>query len=46
MAGYPDASNERLYRDGRVGGDKGLLSFDARKAWQAVNRESPAAKSQ
>ncbi len=36
MSGYPDASRERLYRDGRLGGDGGLLSFDARKAWRAV----------
>jgi hypothetical protein len=36
MSGYPDAGRERLYRDGRVGGDTGLLSFDARKAWRAV----------
>ena len=38
MSGYPDASRERLYRDGRLGGDdNGLLSFDARKAWRAVD---------
>ncbi len=36
MAGYPDASRERLYRDGRVGGDNGVADFDARKAWRAV----------
>ena len=37
MSGYPDAGHERLYRDGRLGGDDGLLSFDARKAWRAVS---------
>jgi hypothetical protein len=37
MAGYPDASRERLYRDGRLGGDNGLADFDLRKAWRAVS---------
>jgi hypothetical protein len=36
MAGYPDAARDRLYRDGRLGGDKGLTDFDLRKAWRAV----------
>jgi hypothetical protein len=41
MAGYPDAGKERLYRDGRVGGDNGLVTFDARKAWRAVEGNGP-----
>jgi hypothetical protein len=36
MAGYPDAAHDRLYRDGRLGDDKGLADFDLRKAWRAV----------
>jgi hypothetical protein len=37
MSGYPDAGRERLYRDGRLGGDSGLADFDLRKAWRAVS---------
>ncbi len=36
LSGYPDAGHERLYRDGRLGDDKGLASFDLRKAWRTV----------
>lgn len=36
LAGYPDSGRERLYRDGRLGTDKGLASFDLRKTWRAV----------
>jgi len=36
LAGYPDAAHDRLYRDGRLGDDKGLASFDLRKAWRSV----------
>jgi hypothetical protein len=36
LAGYPDAGHDRLYRDGRLGDDKGLAEFDLRKAWRAV----------
>jgi len=36
LAGYPDAARDRLYRDGRLGGDKGLTDFDLRKTWQAA----------
>lgn len=36
MAGYPDAAQDRLYRDGRLGNDKGLADFDLRKAWRAL----------
>lgn len=36
LAGYPDAAHDRLYRDGRLGDDKGLTEFDLRKAWRAV----------
>jgi hypothetical protein len=36
LAGYPDAAHDRLYRDGRLGDDKGLASFDLRKAWRDV----------
>lgn len=36
LAGYPDAGHDRLYRDGRLGNDKGLMSFDLRKAWRSV----------
>ena len=37
LAGYPDAVHDRLYRDGRLGDDKGLADFDLRKAWRAVS---------
>lgn len=37
MSGYPDAGRERLYRDGRLGGDNGVADFDLRKAWRAVS---------
>ena len=37
LAGYPDAEHDRLYRDGRLGDDKGLAEFDLRKAWRAVS---------
>ncbi len=37
LAGYPDAGHDRLYRDGRLGDDKGLAEFDLRKAWRAVS---------
>ena len=37
LAGYPDASRERLYRNGRLGGDNGLINVDLRKVWQAVD---------
>jgi hypothetical protein len=36
LAGYPDAAQDRLYRDGRMGDDKGLAAFDLRKAWRGV----------
>jgi hypothetical protein len=36
LGGYPNAAQERLYRDGRLGNDKGLAEFDLRKAWRAV----------
>jgi len=36
LAGYPDAGHDRLYRDGRLGDDKGLASFYLRKAWRSV----------
>jgi hypothetical protein len=36
LSGYPDASREKLYQDGRLGGDKGLTDIDLRKAWQSV----------
>jgi hypothetical protein len=36
LAGYPDAAHDRLYQDGRLGGDKGYASFDLRKAWQSA----------
>ncbi|MDB5395571.1 MAG: hypothetical protein JWM91_3077 [Rhodospirillales bacterium] len=37
LAGYPDAAHDRLYRDGRLGDDKGLVEFDLRKAWRAIS---------
>ena len=43
LAGYPDAAHERLYRDGRLGDDKGLVDFDLRKAWRAVSETAPHA---
>ncbi len=36
LAGYPDAAHDRLYRDGRLGDDKGMAEFDLRKAWRSV----------
>jgi hypothetical protein len=36
LAGYPDASHERLYQEDRLGGDKGYASVDLRKGWQSV----------
>lgn len=41
LAGYPDAAQDRLYRDGRLGDEdsnsgRGLAEFDLRKAWRAV----------
>jgi hypothetical protein len=36
LAGYPDAAHDRLYRDGRLGDDKGLADFDLRKAWHGI----------
>jgi hypothetical protein len=36
LAGYPDGEHDRLYRDGRLGDDKGLAELDLRKAWRAV----------
>jgi hypothetical protein len=36
FSGYPDKAHERLYSDGRLGGDKGVADFDLRKAWQAA----------
>ncbi len=40
LAGYPDAEHDRLYRDGRLGDDKGLAEFDLRKAWRAISDPS------
>jgi hypothetical protein len=37
FSGYPDKSRERLYSEGRLGGDKGLADFDLRKVWQAAS---------
>jgi hypothetical protein len=37
LAGYPDKARDRLYADGRVGGDKGLTDFDLRTAWRMVS---------
>ncbi len=36
MAGIPDKAHDRLYAEGRLGGDKGLADFDLRKAWNAA----------
>jgi hypothetical protein len=36
LAGYPDAGHDRLYQDGRLGGDRGYATYDLRKAWRAV----------
>ena len=36
FAGYPDKARDRLYSEGRLGGDSGVASFDLRKAWQAA----------
>ncbi len=37
LAGYPDTARDRLYRDGRLVDDKGLIDFDLRKAWRAIS---------
>jgi hypothetical protein len=44
LAGYPDAEQDRLYRDGRLGDDNGLMSFDLRKAWRSVADTGDATK--
>jgi hypothetical protein len=36
MAGMPDKAQERLYAEGRLGGDKGIADFDLRRAWRAA----------
>jgi hypothetical protein len=36
LAGYPDKQRDRLYSEGRLGGDKGLADFDLRKAWNST----------
>ena len=41
FSGYPDKARERLYSEGRLGGDNGLASFDLRKAWQAALPQTP-----
>ncbi len=30
LTGYPDTARDRLYADGRAGGEKGLTDFDLR----------------
>ena len=44
LAGYPDAAHDRLYRDGRLGDDKGVASFDLRKAWRGVTDTGDSAR--
>ena len=41
LAGYPDKARDRLYSEGRLGGDKGVAGFDLRKAWQAAFDRTP-----
>lgn len=41
LAGYPDKARDRLYSEGRLGGDKGVAGFDLRKAWQATFPQTP-----
>jgi hypothetical protein len=36
FAGYPDKARDRLYSEGRLGGDQGVAHVDLRKAWQAA----------
>lgn len=36
FSGYPDKSRERLYSEGRLGGDEGLAHVDLRKVWQGT----------
>ncbi len=36
LNGYPDKQRDRLYSEGRLGGDKGLADFDLRKAWNST----------
>jgi hypothetical protein len=38
LSGYPDAAHERLYRNGRLGGENGYANFDLRKIWPAVSQ--------
>ncbi len=44
LAGYPDAAHDRLYRDGRLGDDKGLADFDLRKVWRAATDTGDTAR--
>jgi hypothetical protein len=44
LAGYPDAAHDRLYRDGRLGDDKGVAEFDLRKAWRSVTDTGDTAR--
>jgi len=37
LSGYPDKAEQRLYADGRIGGDKGLASIDLRKTWRNIS---------
>ncbi len=41
LSGYPDKARERLYSEGRLGGEAGLADFDLRKAWRAAFDRSP-----
>ncbi len=36
LAGYPDSAHERLYHDGRLGGENGYAAFDLRDALRLV----------
>jgi hypothetical protein len=36
LSGYPDRQRDRLYENGRLGGDNGYANFDLRKIWRAV----------
>jgi hypothetical protein len=36
LSGYPDRSRDRLYENGRLGGDDGYANIDLRKVWRTV----------
>ncbi len=37
LSGYPDRAHDRLYAQGRLGGDNGPAHIDPAKAWRALS---------